>query len=138
VDASRGLDFEITVTDDRESFASKERFPTVQHRVSGEFEKQFEQLKIDANTSIVIVTRGHSNDEVCMEHALRTQARYIGLVGSRTKVAVFRVHLREKGFTDEQIDRVECPCGVDIGAETPEEIALSIAARLVQVRRLRS
>jgi xanthine dehydrogenase accessory factor len=131
----RGLDFEITVTDDREQFASAERFPTVANRVAAPYDQQFEQLKVDANTSLVIVTRGHTHDEICMESALRTPARYIGLVGSKTKVAVFRAHLREKGFSDADIDRVECPCGVNIGAETPEEIAVSIAARLIEVRR---
>lgn len=135
VELCRGLDFEITITDDREQFASAERFPNVAHRISRPFEEQFDQLQIDSNTSLVIVTRGHSHDELCMERALRTSAKYIGLVGSRTKVAVFRAHLRDKGFTDAEIDRVECPCGLDIGAETPEEIAISIAARLVEVRR---
>jgi xanthine dehydrogenase accessory factor len=135
VEFCRGLEFEITVTDDREQFTSMERFPSVQHRLAAPFEEQFEKLKIDANTSLVIVTRGHSHDEICMEQALRTPAKYIGLVGSKTKVAVFRAHLREKGFSDEQLDRVECPCGLDIGAQTPEEIAVSIAGRLIQVRR---
>jgi xanthine dehydrogenase accessory factor len=129
------LDFEITITDDREQFTSADRFPAVAHRLAAPFEEQFDKLQIDSNTSLVIVTRGHTHDEICMERALGTPAKYIGLVGSRTKVAVFRAHLREKGFADEQIDRVECPCGLDIGAETPEEIAISIAARLVEVRR---
>jgi xanthine dehydrogenase accessory factor len=107
----------------------------VANRVAAPYDQQFDQLKVDANTSLVIVTRGHTHDEICMESALRTPARYIGLVGSKTKVAVFRAHLREKGFSDADIDRVECPCGVNIGAETPEEIAVSIAARLIEVRR---
>lgn len=132
------LEFEITVTDDREAFIIEERFPTVQHRVAAPFEEQFRQLQINENTCMVIVTRGHTHDELCMEQALRTPAKYIGLVGSRTKVAVFRSHLREKGFTDEEINRVECPCGLNIGAETPEEIAVSIAGRLIQVRRAAS
>ncbi|MGI8906273.1 MAG: XdhC family protein [Candidatus Sumerlaeaceae bacterium] len=135
VELCQALDFEITVTDDREQFANAERFPTVQNRLAMPFEEQFQSLAVDPNTSIVIVTRGHSYDEFCMQQALRTSAKYIGLVGSRTKVAVFRSHLREKGFNDAEIARVECPCGVDIGAETPEEIAVSIAARLIQVRR---
>ena len=135
VDLCGSLDFEITVTDDREQFANAERFPAVASRIAAPFEEQFEKLMIDSCTSIVIVTRGHSHDEYCMEQSLRTPAKYIGLVGSRTKVAVFRAHLREKGFSDEEISRVECPCGVDIAAETPEEIAVSIAARLIEVRR---
>lgn len=129
------LDFQVTVTDDRPQFASHERFPHAHTLLAAPFEQQFEKLRVDEATSIVIVTRGHSCDEPCMEASLRSPARYIGLVGSKTKVAVFRKNLRERGFTDEQIDRVECPCGVSIGAETPEEIAVSILARLIQVRR---
>lgn len=132
--ASR-LDFLVTVTDDREQFLSSERFPDADRLVAAPFQEQFAQVQVDDLTSIVIATRGHSHDQLCMEFALRTPARYIGLVGSRTKLAVFRKNLREGGFTDEQIDRVECPCGIKLGAETPEEIAVSIAARLIEVRR---
>ncbi len=131
----RLLDFQVTVTDDREAFCNAGRFPGAQRLVVAPFEEQFAGLEIGPSASVVIVTRGHQYDEVCMEQALRSGAGYIALVGSRTKVGVFRAHLREKGFTKEQLDRVECPAGLDIGAETPEEIAISIAARLVQVRR---
>lgn len=131
----RGLDFHVTVTDDRPQFANAERFPDAQRILVAPFEEQFDQLAIDARTSVVIVTRGHSHDELCMERALRTPARYIGLVGSRTKVAVFRARLREKGFSEEDLDRVVCPCGLDIGAETPEEIAVSILGELIARRR---
>lgn len=129
------LEFRITITDDREAFANANRFPKATELVAAPYEEQFAKLSIDANSSIVIVTRGHSYDEVCMEHALNTPARYIALVGSRTKVAVFRKHLKDRGFSEEQMDRVVCPAGVDIGAETPEEIAISIAAQLIEVRR---
>lgn len=132
------LDFSITVTDDRDAFANAERFPQADRILAAPFEEQFDKLRVDSASSIVIVTRGHSHDELCMEQALRTPARYIGLVGSRTKVAVFRKNLRERGFSDAELDRVECPCGLDIGGETPEEIAISIAARLVEVRRGRA
>lgn len=129
------LDLHVTVTDDRPQFASSERFPSADAVLAAPFETQFEQLKVDANTLLVIVTRGHTHDEICVEQALQTPARYIGLVGSRTKVAVFKANLREKGFSEEQLGRVKCPCGVDIGAETPEEIAVSIVAELIAVRR---
>lgn len=134
-DICRGLDFAVTVTDDRAQFANAERFPSARQLVAAPFEEQFPQLSVDAGTYIVIVTRGHSYDEYCMEQALRTPARYVGLVGSRTKVAVFRKHLREKGFTDEDLARVITPCGLDIGAETPEEIAVAIVAQLIAERR---
>jgi xanthine dehydrogenase accessory factor len=134
-DVCRGLDLLITVTDDRPQFATAERFPAAHRVVAAPFAEQFARLDIDANTCVVIVTRGHENDELCMEMALRTPAKHIALVGSRTKAALFRAHLREKGFTDGELARVRCPAGLDIGAETPEEIALSIAAELVAVRR---
>jgi xanthine dehydrogenase accessory factor len=131
----RGLEFRVTVTDDRPQFASAERFPGAHRLIAVPFADQFGQLGVDSSTSIVIVTRGHQHDELCMELALRTPAKHIALVGSRTKAAVFHAHLREKGFTDGDLARVRCPAGLDIGAETPEEIALSIAAELVAVRR---
>lgn len=129
------LDFQVTVTDDREQFANPERFPDVGRTLALPFEKQFAELRIMPGSYVVIATRGHSHDQLCMEEALRTQARYIAMIGSRTKYAVFRNNLREKGFTDEQLDRVKCPAGMAIGAETPEEIAVSIAAQLIQSRR---
>jgi xanthine dehydrogenase accessory factor len=129
------LDFQITITDDRAQFVTRERFPGTAQLVAAPFEEQFARLAIDPFTSVIIVTRGHSYDELCMEEAVKTPARYIGLVGSRTKVAVFRKNLRDKGFSDEQLARVICPAGLMIGAETPEEIAVSIAAQLVEVRR---
>ncbi|MBX7246064.1 MAG: XdhC/CoxI family protein [Candidatus Sumerlaeaceae bacterium] len=129
------LDFQVIVTDDRPEFANAERFPHAAKTIALPFEKQFDQLEIDGNSSIVIVTRGHSHDELCMEQAIQSPARYIAMVGSRTKVAVFRKNLRERGFTEEQMARVKCPAGLDIAAETPEEIAISIAAQLIEARR---
>ena len=134
-DVCAKLDFSITVTDDRPQFANPERIPSAQNFVVAPFEEQFEKVKVDASTYIVIVTRGHSYDEFCMEQAMKTKARFIGMVGSRTKVAVFRKNLRDRGVSQVQIDRVLSPVGLDIGAETPEEIAISIAAQLVQIRR---
>lgn len=133
-DVCRLLDFEMTITDDRPQFANAERFPHAHRVLAAPFAEQSDRLGIDANTSVVIVTRGHESDEVCMEMALRTPARHIALVGSRTKVAVFRAHLRARGFTDADLDRVQCPAGMDLGAETPEEIAVAIAADLVRRR----
>ena len=134
-DICRLLDFRITVTDDRLQFANAERFPHAHRLVAAPFEDQFEQLEVDAVTSIIIVTRGHASDEICMEQALRSPARFVALVGSATKVGVFRAHLREKGFSDADLARVQCPAGLDIGAETPEEIAVALAAELVRRRR---
>jgi len=130
----RDLDFIITVTDDRSAFASKERFPDAELIVAP-FEEQWEQVKVDANTYIAIVTRGHSGDEECLRGALRSRARFVGLIGSRTKLARFRRNLLDEGFSEKDMERIHCPIGLDIGAETPEEIAVSIAAQLVACRR---
>ncbi len=128
--------FRVTVTDDRPEFANTERFPLAADVLAIPFEKQAEAVKVDEHTYVVIATRGHSYDELCMEIALRTPARYIALVGSRTKVALFKKNLRDKGFREEELERVVCPAGLDLGAETPEEIALSIVAQMIAVRRL--
>ena len=127
--------FAVTVTDDRAAFASPDRFPEGTRLLAMPFEEQFAALAVTSGDSLVIATRGHSHDALCVEAALATPARYIGLVGSRTKMAVFRSRLKAAGASDAELDRVECPCGVDIRAETPEEIAVSILARLVQARR---
>lgn len=129
------LGFRVVVTDDRPQFANAERFPLAAEVIAEPFETQFEKIPVDASTYIVIATRGHAYDELCMEKSLRTPARYIAMVGSRTKVALFKKNLHEKGFGDEELARIVCPAGLDIGAETPEEIAVSIVAQLVSVRR---
>jgi xanthine dehydrogenase accessory factor len=129
------LGFRVVVTDDREQFANKERFPHASEILAESYERQFEHIQFDAATYIVIATRGHEYDELCLEKSLRQPCRYLAMVGSKTKVALFKARLREKGFTEEELARVVCPAGLDIGAETPEEIALSIAAQMVAVRR---
>ncbi len=134
-DVAAKLDLRIVVTDDRPQFANAERFPAAAEIIAEPFEKQLERVHIDPATYVVIATRGHSYDEFCMEMTLRSPARYIGLVGSRTKVALFRKNLRDKGFSDEELKRVVCPAGLDLGAETPEEIALAILAQILCLRR---
>lgn len=134
-DAVQGLGFAFVVTDDREEFANRERFPRAAEIVVAPFAEQMARLTVDRRSSIVIATRGHSHDELCMAAALRSPARHIALIGSKTKVGVFRARLRGEGFTDADLARVKCPAGLDIGAETPEEIAVSLAAELVAVRR---
>ncbi|MCX7017689.1 MAG: XdhC/CoxI family protein [Candidatus Sumerlaeota bacterium] len=134
VDICRALDFHITVTDDRPQFANAERFPAAHAVLAAPFEEQFAQLPIDANSFVVIVTRGHNHDKYCLEEAIKSSACYIAMVGSRTKMSVFRADLIAKGVPESQIDRVHCPAGLDIGAETPEEIAISIAAQIVTKR----
>jgi xanthine dehydrogenase accessory factor len=130
------LDFHLTVLDDRADFASRQRFPTAEDiRVLDDFHEASAGLAIDRRSYLLILTRGHSFDQVVLAQALRSPAGYIGMIGSRRKrEAIFR-SLREEGFTDADLSRVHCPVGYAIGAETPEEIAVSIAAELIAVRR---
>ncbi len=126
------LGFEIVVVD---PLAKKERFPEATQVLSDFPENNLPNLNVSSETYIVIVTR-HKDDLPALRAALRTKAGYIGLIGSRRRVLqAFRLLLKE-GFTQQQLDRVNAPIGLDIGAETPEEIAVSIMAEVVQRRRL--
>jgi xanthine dehydrogenase accessory factor len=98
------------------------------------FEGVFERLKIDQSSYIVIVTRGHLHDRTVVTQALKTEARYIGMMGSRRKKALVYKKLLEEGFTQADLDRIYSPIGIGIDAETPEELAVSIVAELIKVR----
>jgi xanthine dehydrogenase accessory factor len=127
--------FKITVVDDRAEFASAERFPEADVILADDFTKSFSRLKIDKTSCIVIVTHGHRHDEVVLEWAVGTPAKYIGMIGSKTKNETIYSHLRARGIAQEQLDRVHAPIGLEIEAQTPEEIAVSILAELIKVRR---
>ncbi len=126
--------FGITVVDDREAFANRERFPAAQRVIRTPFAEALDRLQIHENTYLAIVTRGHLFDREVLRGALDTQAAYVGMIGSRRKIRTLFESLEEEGFSRERLDAVHTPIGLDIGAKTPEEIALSIAAELVQVR----
>ncbi|AEF94417.1 XshC-Cox1-family protein [Desulfotomaculum nigrificans CO-1-SRB] len=129
------VDFKTVVLDDREEFACKERFPAVDEIIVLEsFEQAFNNLDIDRNSYIVIVTRGHAHDKTVLAQALNTSAGYIGMIGSKSKRNAIYKALKEEGFTDKDIARVFSPIGLEILAETPEEIAVSITAELIKVR----
>lgn len=132
---TRGVGFFTVVMDDREEFLSQERFPQADQRLllSG-FENVFEQVSIDSNSYVVIVTRGHSSDKLVLQQALQTEAGYIGMIGSRRKINTTFELLRREGVSEETLQRVHSPIGLSIGAETPEEIAISIVAELIQER----
>jgi len=129
--------FEVTVLDDRDSFASRERFPDADVLVIDSFDRPLDQLKIHGNSFILVVTRGHRHDQLATEGALRTNARYIGLVGSRRKIKIIVEKLLEKGVSPGSLRRVYAPIGLDIGSETPEEIAVSVMAELIALRKER-
>jgi len=127
--------FHVIVADDREAYASKERLPDAAEVVVCDFETVFSMTRGDKNTFVVIATRSHDHDLVALTAALRTDAAYIGLLGSTRKKAVLFRALERAGFEQADLDRVTTPVGVSIGSVTPEEIAISIAAQLIQVRR---
>ena len=131
---AKKVDFKVVVIDDREMFANRERFPEVDDVIVSEFEKCFDQLNIDETSYIVIVTRGHLYDGFVLEQAVKTNARYIGMIGSKKKIRTLYQDLMKKGIPKEILDRVYAPIGIDIHSETPEEIAVSIVAELIRVR----
>jgi xanthine dehydrogenase accessory factor len=126
--------FMVSVIDDRDDFADPRAFPEASKVVTIPFEGAVKALGIGDGSYVVIVTRGHLYDRDVLAQALRTTARYIGMIGSRRKRdAVYR-SLMAEGFTQDDLLRVHSPIGLDIGAETPEEIAVSIVAELIKVR----
>jgi len=127
--------FRVVVIDDRPEYANAERFPEANElRVIADFNQAFKGLEIDADSFIVIVTRGHMYDRGVLEQSLKTKAGYIGMISSRKKKAAIFETLMAQGVKKEQLERVHSPIGIDIGGETPEEIAVSIVAELVKVR----
>jgi len=127
--------FRVTVVDDRPDFSNPARFPEAVRTLAVDFSSAFDAIRFTPSTNIVIVTRGHRYDEVVLEQALGTPAGYIGMIGSGRKVALTYDHLMSRGVTVDTLKRVHAPIGVDIGAVTAEEIAISIVAELVSIRR---
>lgn len=127
--------FRTIVIDDRREFANRERFPSADGiHVIGSFGNAMNGLNIDEESFVVIVTRGHAHDKVVLGQALAAKAGYIGMIGSRKKRDAVYEALHEEGFTRESLGSVHCPIGLDIEAETPEEIAVSIVAELIKAR----
>ena len=126
--------FRVTVLDDRPEFANAERFPQAQTRVLASYTDCFAGLPSGPETFVVILTRGHVHDAEVLAQALRTRAGYIGMIGSRRKRDAVYARLLGQGFGPADLDRVHCPVGLDIGAETPEEIAVSVNAELIACR----
>ncbi len=125
--------FKVTVVDDRPTFANRERFPEADAIYGESFDEAFSQLEAGDNSYIVIVTRGHLHDQHVLKWALGTDARYIGMIGSKRKINTIYKSLKEEGVPEGEFKRVHAPIGLDIGAETPEEIAVSILAEIVQI-----
>ena len=132
---ARLLGFKIVVIDDRPEYANSQRFPEAELTLAADFTEAFQKLEVDKSSYIVIATHGHKGDETVLEGALATEAKYIGMIGSKTKNQTIFSHLLSKGISQEQLDRVHAPIGLEIYAQTPEEIAISILAEIIKVRR---
>jgi xanthine dehydrogenase accessory factor len=127
--------FSVAVMDDREMYANRERFPMADRVFNGDFAEMLADFQIGANTYVVMVSRGHKQDETCLRAVLNRGAAYVGMIGSKRRVSTVLRHLAEEGFDLGELERVYTPIGFDLGAETPEEIAVSIIAELIAVRR---
>ncbi len=134
-DTATKAGFDVIVTDDRSSYASKERFPGASEIHALDFDEAMQKLDPNESSSIVIVTRGHRDDMRILRWAVQTRARYVGMIGSKRKVIRIFETLREEGLPAHLFDRVHAPIGLDIGAITPEEIAIAITAELIAIRR---
>ena len=128
------LGFRIFVIDDREEFSNLDRFPEAEKTIVSDYGSGFEKLPIGTNSFIVIATRGHRYDTSATASAIRTQASYVGLLGSKRKTILIFEKLFAQGFTMAQVQNVRSPIGLDISARTPEEIALSIMAEIIGFR----
>ncbi|HWR53056.1 MAG TPA: XdhC/CoxI family protein [Bryobacteraceae bacterium] len=127
--------FETVVVDDREAFANRERFPEAGEVIAGEYEEIFPRLGANDATFIIIVTRGHRDDMRILRWAVGTPARYVAMIGSKRKVISVIKELEKEGLSREAFERIHAPMGLDIGAVTPEEIAVSVVAEMIAVRR---
>jgi xanthine dehydrogenase accessory factor len=127
--------FSVAVMDDREMYANPERFPMADFVKHGDFTELLAGFPIGSNTYIVMVSRGHKQDETALRAVVDRGAGYVGMIGSKRRVSTVLRHLAEEGLPAEALERVYTPIGFDIGAETPEEIAVSIMAEIIMVRR---
>lgn len=127
--------FQTSVIDDREAFANPERFPEAVATYADAYEDVFDKLQINAATYIIIVTRGHRDDMRVLRWAVNTPAKYIAMIGSKRKTISVVKELEKEGLARDLFDKVCAPMGLEIGAETPEEIAISVVAEMIAVRR---
>jgi xanthine dehydrogenase accessory factor len=129
------VDFQVVVLDDREEYAAPDKVPAADEvLVLESFDNAFAAFSLDEDSYVVIVTRGHAHDRTVLEQALKTDAGYIGMIGSRRKTKLIYQSMLLEGFTEEDLARVHAPIGLPIGGETPQEIAVSIVAQLISAR----
>ncbi|MQF99399.1 MAG: XdhC family protein [SAR202 cluster bacterium] len=128
------LGLRLYVVDDRPEFANKERFPEAEGVIVAEYHEGLTQIDIRPNTAVIVATRGHREDDLALEAAARSPAGYVGLVGSRRKTILIYEELLKNGISLDRIKAIHAPVGLDIGAKTPEEIAVSIMSEIVAFR----
>ena len=129
------LGFRVVVIDPRPEFNNVDRFPNADSLIVEDYAIAIPKLDIDENSYIIIYTPGHILDEQCLYFAAGTKAKYIGMIGSKKKVKEVKERLLQKGLSQQQLDKVYAPIGIEISAETPEEIAISILAEIIKVKR---
>ena len=127
--------FRTVVVDDREAYANAERFPEAVETIAEDYEAVFPRLEVTESTYIVIVTRGHKDDMTVLRWAAQTEARYVAMIGSKRKTIEVVKHLLGEGVPLDRLERIHAPMGFDIGAVTPEEIAVSVVAEMIHHRR---
>ena len=127
--------FATVIVDDREAFANRERFPEAAETYADEYESVFPKLSVTSSSYLIIVTRGHRDDMRVLRWAVNTPARYIAMIGSKRKTISVVRELEKEGIPRELFEKVFAPMGLEIGAESPEEIAISVAAEMIAVRR---
>ncbi len=128
--------FSVTVIDDRPSFANRPRFPEAENVICESFEKCFDLINLNESSFVVTVTRGHRHDMDCLRKILKYDTAYVGMIGSKRRVKGVMEQLLSEGYPQEKLSKVNAPIGLEIGAVTPEEIAFSIIAQVIQYRRL--
>lgn len=128
------IGFHVTILDSRKEYANIKRFPHVDRVICGDYVKKLPQIAIDSNTYIAIVTHGNENDFECLKEVVDSDAAYIGVISSQPKRVKFIKRLKDLKISDRQIKRISIPMGIDIGSETPEEIAVSICAQLTAIK----
>ena len=129
------LGFRLVVIDDRKEYANSERFSEADKIIADDYPNAFGQISVDRFSYLVIVTREHVHDQTVLEWAITTDAKYIGMIGSRKKIKTIYDNLIAKGVREDILKRVHAPIGLDINAETPEEIAVSIMAEIISAYR---
>ncbi len=133
--AASAIGFLVTVIDDRPMFANRSRHPEAADCRVEEMDRVFDRLPVDGQTYVIAATRGHEHDEIVVEQAIRTPARYIGMLGSERKKLVLWKRLLGRGADEQRLATVSAPIGLNLGADTPEEIAVSVVAELIRYRR---